>query len=187
MVRVLGVDDAPFDFEDDRVLVVGTLLRGRSYLEAVLTTEVEVDGTDATDRLVAMVADSRYLEQVRALLLDGIALGGFNIVDIDRLHEETGVPVVTVTRRPPDLDAMRDALKARFDDWTARWELVRRGELFEVATDHAPLHVKTAGLEREEAAELLARTTLRGALPEPLRVAHLVAAGVATGESRGRA
>lgn len=186
-VRVLGVDDAPFDFDDATVMVVGALMRGATYLEAVLRTEVAVDGLDATDRLADLVVDSRYLDQVKALLLDGIALGGFNVVDVEGLHDRTGLPVVTVTRRRPDLDAMRDALKARFDDWQDRWDLVRRGDLFEVATDHAPLHVKAVGLDRDEVADLLARTTVRGALPEPLRVAHLVAAGVATGESRGRA
>lgn len=40
---------------------------------------------------------------------------------------------------------------------------------------------------REEGEELLAATTLHGKLPEPLRVAQLVAGGVTTGVSRGRA
>jgi endonuclease V-like protein UPF0215 family len=37
------------------------------------------------------------------------------------------------------------------------------------------------------AAALLAATTLHGNVPEPLRLAHLIAGGVTTGESRGRA
>ena len=38
-----------------------------------------------------------------------------------------------------------------------------------------------------EVQEALALTTVRGVLPEPLRVAHLIAAGIARGESHGRA
>jgi endonuclease V-like protein UPF0215 family len=39
----------------------------------------------------------------------------------------------------------------------------------------------------EEARALLLATTERGNIPEPLRVAHLIAGGITTGESRGRA
>ena len=51
----------------------------------------------------------------------------------------------------------------------------------------AGLFVQRAGLTPTEAAELLAATTLHGKLPEPLRLAHLIAGGVVTGTSRGRA
>lgn len=34
---------------------------------------------------------------------------------------------------------------------------------------------------------VLEATTLHGNLPEPLRIAHLIAGGIAAGESRGRA
>ena len=37
------------------------------------------------------------------------------------------------------------------------------------------------------ARRLIARTTLRGHLPEPIRLAHLIAGGVVSGESQGRA
>ena len=43
------------------------------------------------------------------------------------------------------------------------------------------------GIERSTAAALLAATTLHGNLPEPLRLAYLIAGGVTTGQSRGRA
>lgn len=185
-VRVLGVDDAPFDFDDESVLTVGTVMRGPTYLEAVLTTEVTVDGTDATDRLAEAIGASRQRPTLHAVLLDGIALGGFNVVDLERLHEAVGVPVVTVTRDRPDLDAMRSTLEDKFDDGEARWRLVERGELFPVPTDHDPVHVKAVGIDEAATAELVAAFTVRGRIPEPIRVAHLIAAGVVRGRSRGR-
>ena len=45
----------------------------------------------------------------------------------------------------------------------------------------------TAGLDAAAAAALLRATTLHGNVPEPLRLAHLIAGGVTTGASRGRA
>ena len=56
-----------------------------------------------------------------------------------------------------------------------------------MTTRHAPLHVSYVGADRRAVLEAVALTTVRGALPEPLRVAHLVAAATVTGESHGRA
>ena len=49
------------------------------------------------------------------------------------------------------------------------------------------VYVQRAGLSLAEARDLLAATTLHGNMPEPLRLAHLIAGGIVTGKSRGRA
>jgi hypothetical protein len=47
--------------------------------------------------------------------------------------------------------------------------------------------VQRVGLDRRAARRLLEATTLHGNLPEPLRVAHLIAGGVTLGQSTRRA
>jgi endonuclease V-like protein UPF0215 family len=47
--------------------------------------------------------------------------------------------------------------------------------------------VQRAGMTSSDAAALLARWCVQGNLPEPVRAAHLIAGGVVTGVSRGRA
>ena len=49
------------------------------------------------------------------------------------------------------------------------------------------LWVQRVGLSISAARALVADTTLHGNIPEPLRVAHLIAGGITTGKSRGRA
>ena len=185
-VRVLGLDDAPFRFGDARVPVVGVVVRAPNYVEGVMTTSVAVDGDDATDVLAAKIAASRHREGLAAVLLDGIAFGGFNVVDLDALHAAIRVPVATVTREKPDLRAMVAALRRRFPDWRARARLLENHPLWELATGHRPLYGAGVGIDRADLATLLARSTVRGAVPEPLRLAHLIAAAVVKGESRGR-
>lgn len=184
-VRVLGIDDAPFSFRDERVEIVGVVVRAPSYVEGILLSDVAVDGTDATDRVAVLVEGSRFRETLSLLMLDGIAFGGFNVVDIEALHERLGLPVVTVTKKEPDLAAMEKALRARFEDWARRLEVVRRLPLEEVETAHTPLRVLRVGIGLPEVKDLLRRTTVRGRLPEPLRIAHLIATALKTGESRG--
>ena len=185
--RVMGIDDAPFRFGDERTAVVGAVVRIPSYLEAVLVSSVAVDGTDSNDVLLKMLRDSRYTEGLSLVILDGVALGGFNVVDIDLLHREVGVPFATVTRDAPDLKSMVDALRKKFVDWERRAEIIGRKKLERMKTQHKPIYVTREGISPAELGEALALSTVRGALPEPLRVAHIIATALSKGESYGRA
>lgn len=173
-IRVVGFDDAPFTWDDARVPVAGVVVRGASYVEAILRTDVAVDGDDATARLAEAVLACAQRPDLKAILLDGASLGGFNVVDLPALREATGLPVLTVTRGEPDWDAMLTALRKHHPDWERRWAMLsERPE--PMPTGGAPLYVRAVGMTRDEAAEALARTTVRGHLPEALRLAHLAA------------
>jgi len=121
------------------------------------------------------------------VLIDGTAVGGFNVIDVDALHEKVERPVVTVTRRKPDLAAIETALRRRFDDWEDRLRIMRRHRVEAVRVRQGTLWVSYVGTDRTAVQEALRLATVRGVLPEPLRIAHLIAAGIMRGESRGRA
>jgi endonuclease V-like protein UPF0215 family len=186
-VRVLGIDDSPFNFNDRKTQVIGVVVRIPSYIEAVMRCEVEVDGSDANLGLAEMINSSRYKEQLKLVMLDGVAFGGFNVVDIDNLHHKIQLPVVTVTRDEPDIVAMETALKDHFEDWQKRLDIITKGQLHRIETQHNPLFVRFIGMDFQEIEEIIGLSTVQGALPEPLRVAHLIASGIVSGESRGRA
>ena len=186
--RVFAFDDAPFGFEQDRTAVVGVVVVLPSYVEGVLRGEVEVDGTDATDVLVDLIKGTPHREATRAILLGGIALGGFNVVDLTRLHQATGLPVVTVARRAPDLQAMVEAIRKHLPQRPDLLKLLTAHELFTVPLRPRPLWVAAVGLTRKEATDLVLRSLVRGSFPEPLRLAHLMASLVPGGPpSRSRA
>ncbi len=186
-IRLLGVDDAPFTFTDRYVSVVGVVMRGGVYIEAVLRSQVTVDGTDATDVLIDMVNTTRHKQQLKAVMIDGIALGGFNLINIARLNSATTLPVITVTRDKPDYKKIKIALQKTFSDWEQRWRLLNEGTLYNIATKHNPIYVKCIGASIEEAKEIIALSTIRGVIPEPIRVAHIIASGITRGESYGKA
>ncbi len=185
-VRVLGIDDSPFAFGDSSALVVGALVRVPGYLESVMRTEVAVDGTDSTRKVIELVSRSKYRDQVKLILIDGIALAGFNILDIQMIHSSLEIPVLTVTRDAPDFGKMRSALMRYFTDWKERYALLTRNELKEIPTGHKPLFASGIGLEWPEFVSLVQKATVRGAVPEPLRMAHLIASAMIRGESYGR-
>jgi len=79
---IVGFDDSPFNkFKDKEVLVTGTVMRGGYSIDGIMSTKVKVDGTDSTRKLISLIGKSRFRTQIKAILLDGIAFGGFNIID----------------------------------------------------------------------------------------------------------
>lgn len=173
-IRVVGFDDAPFSWDDERVPVVGAVVRGLGYVESFLRTDVAVDGDDAAARLADAVAACRQRPSLKAVLVDGAALGGFNVVDVPALHRATGLPVLTVTKGEPGWDAMREALQMHHEDWERRWRLLAEVRPEPIDADRR-LWVRWEGCTREEAGEILARTTVRGHVPEALRLADMAA------------
>jgi len=186
-IRILAIDDGSFSFEDENTPVVGVAMRLPGYVEGVMVTEVDIDGTDSTSQVLKMLSGSRYLDQVKLIMLDGVALGGFNVVDISQIFEELAVPVITVTRDKPNYAEIENALKKHFDDWEERLAIMRKVEPVEFRTGHSTIWVGRVGIEAQEVQEILKLATVQGALPEALRIAHLIASAISRGESRGRA
>ncbi|MFW5875546.1 MAG: DUF99 family protein [Myxococcota bacterium] len=179
----IGFDDGPFPrTHRGDVLLVGAVF-ARTRLDGVLTGRIRKDGANATQRMVQMVADSQFTGHVRAVLMKGIAVGGFNVVDIHALHEALGAPVLVVARKAPDLAAMQRALR-RVPGAARKWRLIERAGAMEPL---GRLWVQRAGLSMAQARDLVEATRLHGHLPEPLRVAHLIAGGMVSGVSGGRA
>ncbi|HID72061.1 MAG TPA: DUF99 family protein [Thermoplasmata archaeon] len=189
-IKTIGIDDAPFDFHNLRqreTMLVGAVMRSNHYLEGVLSTTIEIDGTDATEKVIEMVRDSRHHRQLKAIFLDGITMGGFNVLDIFRICELTGIPVLSLTRNEPDFKSIESALKTHFPDGEERWLLIKRGRLHRFKAGEKEIFGKIAGIEPEKAQELIDVTTKYGHIPEPVRVAHLIASGIVKGESTGKA
>jgi uncharacterized protein len=119
-VRVLGIDDSPFSFSDSKVTVIGVVMRLPNYVEGVMHSRLTMDGEDGNVVLARMINSSRYKEQLRLVMLDGVAMGGFNVIDIKALNKETSLPIASVTRDPPDFGKIEAALRKHFTDWERR-------------------------------------------------------------------
>ena len=211
-MNAIGFDDGPFLREHrGGVLLVGAVC-SRTRLDGIVCGQVRRDGSDATRRMIELVESSQFAGHIRAVLLQGIAVGGFNVVDVHELASALKVPVLVVMRRFPDLDAVRRALftdvprqRPRVRGAAKKWKLIERAGPIErlappqrstrsagvgpsgLRGEGPSVWVQRVGLSLDAARKLVDATTLHGNIPEPLRLAHLIAGGVASGRSRGRA
>lgn len=163
--------------------VVGAVFAGLR-LEGVLCGRVRRDGANATGNLIRLIASSKFARQLQLVLLQGIALAGFNVVDLEALHRALEVPVLVVVRRAPRLDRVRRALLERVPGGARKWQLIARLGPPEPV---AGVYVQRVGLSLPEAERIVRRWAIHGNVPEPLRTAHLIAGAIATGHSHGRA
>ncbi len=145
-----------------------------------MSTRITVDGFDATQNIADMVMASPHYRQIRVIMLNGITFAGFNVVDIKELSARTDMPVIAVTSKKPNLTEVQAALM-HLPDSEKRWEAVlNAGEMFSVSTNRGKrrIFVEAVGLSKSLAVEILRLTSTRSKIPEPLRVAHIVASGI---------
>lgn len=180
-IRILGIDDGVFQPHTKGVVdVIGVVFRGGYWLDGVMRTEVEIDGMDATEKIFSMILNSPHYDQLRIVVLNGVTLAGFNVVDLMELFNKTGLPVIAVAREKPNFEDIRKALE-NLPESGKRWEAIENaGKLIEVQTRDAeePIYVQIVGISEEDARKVLKRTSTRSNVPEALRVAHIIASGL---------
>jgi endonuclease V-like protein UPF0215 family len=183
LTHLVGFDDAPFERSHrGDVLLVGAVYAG-ARLIGVLSGKVRRDGVNSTVAIARAVRDSRFWPQLHAVLLQGISVAGFNVVDIDLLSQMLQRPVLVVSRRRPNMAAIRRALLEHVPGGSRKWALIEKAGPVESMTG---LWVQRAGLSLDQVAQVLRDSCCNGNVPEPLRTAHLIAGGIVRGESRGR-
>lgn len=184
-IRILGWDDAPFEKQKDgEVPLVGSVVRGgKPYLEGVLVRQIKKDGKDATRKIADATNETRHRDQLRVVMLDGITFAGFNTVDVEKIHEDTGLPVLVVTRKEPDFERFKDAMK-KLPGFEERWECVERaGEFEKMKLKEGEIYFQKAGLDSEKAKRIVEMSISNSLVPEPIRISHLIASAIVRGES----
>lgn len=181
-IRVLGIDDGRFvPHTMGAVEVVGIVYRGGYWFEGIMHTKICIDGLDSTEKIAKMINDSPYYGELRVVFLDGITFAGFNVVDINKLSLLIDLPVISVTRKKPDITEIKKALK-NLPNFEKRLQAMENaGELFAVETRNGenPVYVQNVGILRKDIKKILKTTSTRSSIPEALRVAHIIASGLA--------
>jgi endonuclease V-like protein UPF0215 family len=189
-VRIIAWDDCAFRFRQKSVLLVGVVFRGGSFIDGLISTKVEKDGTDATDKIASAIVKSRHYDQLSLIMTNGITFAGFNLIDIKKLNRKTGMPVIAVQRERPDMKKFLLAMK-RVRSYRKRALMVKNaGTIY----SYRDIHFQKSGMNSGNCIKVLDLTCTRAKVPEPLRVAHLIASGLSRKtdngkfhESRGRA
>lgn len=178
-IRILALDDSAFSGRDRDALVVGVIGR-ESEIEGVMSFRVGVDETDSTRRIIENISKSRFKDQIRLIAIHGITFAGLNIIDIVKVRNALKVPVLSIVRRKPHERDLEKAIRLSGKGVDGKLAMLRAiSKNAEIGRDRG-FYLQFVGVNKKEAAEVCAKATYF------LRLAHLIANGVAKGESKGR-
>lgn len=174
-VRALGVAES---YRGDRSTLAGVVARASRAVDGFSFGECTVGGSDATAAVIDLY---RRLdrEDVRYVLVGGLALAWYNVLDLHELRAAVDRPVVSVTfEESPGLEpAIRDAFDGAARD--------RRLDTYRAQPDRHPVtvngervFVRAVGCDESEARDMVRAFTPEGGRPEPLRLARLAARAV---------
>ncbi len=182
-IRVMGIDDSPFVKDVDPQVSVSGIVCANTRFEGMIWTEVTRDGDDATETLITQIRQSKFYEQLHLILLDGVAMAGFNVVDLKQLSEALQLPCLTLMRKAPDLVKMKRAMQKVPHTAQKLARLKQAGPIYR----YDAFYYQAYGLDPGVSARVLQQLTDTGNVPEALRLAHLIGAAVKLGESTRRA
>lgn len=180
----LGIVEVPFKKGiDHETGLIGAVVKG-SDLEEVLSGKVTVDGYDATDEIIKMVASSKYRPQIKAIFVKGLSVAGFNVIDIQRVYEITHIPVIVCIMTLPEINKIETALtKIGQPD---KLEIYRKTQgIFPYTWDSGTsgansknIYLQSAGLDREDVKAYIKATCTKSHFPEPMRIAKIITHGL---------
>lgn len=176
-IKIIGIDDAPFTPKSSGVTrIFGIITRGSSIIEGIVQNFVDIDGDDGTEKVIEMVKKSRHFKQIRVIMLSGITVGGFNVLDINQIHEKTQKPVIVVVEKEPDFISIRDAL-FKLPNGEKKWKIIEKNkEVREIETlaNSKPIYYQFVGINPDNAEKIIKLSVNISRIPEPVRIAHLI-------------
>lgn len=173
-MHVVAIDDSPHHKGQEKSFLCFVFTMG-TLLDKVLSARIRVDGIDGTDAIIKTLADENLNYSV--ILTHGITIGGFNLIDINKLHIALGVPIISITENTPKGDLFIKAI-SNLDNKERRLEIVKNaGEMYEYKTKFGkkPLFFYCKGISKEESKKIILILSKRSRLPEPLLMAHKIA------------
>jgi len=174
-LRVLGIAES-FSSRSTSLLA-GVVMRKDLRIDGVAVTGVTVGGMDATEGVLALVRDLDR-KDINCIFLGGCIIAWYNIIDPQEVLHRTGLPVVVITYRKSE--GIHDKIKALFPGDSRRlscYDSLEKPVPVTLPSGHV-VHLRAVGIGLPDATRLCRDFILDGRLPEPVRVARLVARAV---------
>jgi len=190
--RALGVAESTVE---DRCLFCGAVVRADRAVDGVGFASATVGGLDATDAVLRLL-DRIDRDDVRYLLVSGVAPAWFNVLDLDRIAAAADRPVLSVSyegspgltpaierefegeaesKRLAAYDRLPPRRRVRVNDETVFVRSVGLGDGNGVADERD--HDGSPPTAPADVARVIRAYTPTGGRPEPVRVARLAARG----------
>jgi uncharacterized protein len=176
-IRALGVAES-FRQSQKRSLLAGVVMRSDFVIDGVALGKTSVGGDDATSAVASLYRRFRR-NDINLIIVSGAILSLYNIIDVDALCRKTRLPVVCLTYK--ETAGIEGSIRRHFpegsDEKLEAYRRLGKRTSLRLRTGQR-VYARKAGIDGTQAKAILDSFTLQGSIPEPIRVAKLVARAV---------
>lgn len=173
-LRGLAIAES-FKQNSTKSIFSGVVMRRDFVIDGFVFGSATLEGNDATDAILKMYDDLERPD-VSYILISGLIVSMYNIIDIKKLFEVLKIPIIGVSYR--DSSGIEDSLKHHFpnsfESKINEYEKLGKREKITLSTSH-DVYVRKEGCTLNDVRHLLNDLTLHGSIPEPIRVSQLLA------------
>jgi len=182
-IRALGVAES-FRPTAKKSTLAGVVMRTDLLVDGFVFGSATVGGEDATSSVLRMFRKLKRAD-VNLIMLSGCIISRYNIIDVDEVARRSGLPVVCLTYN--ESGGIEGAIRSHFAHPEGRLESYRRlgGRSPVLLHTGYRAYVRSSQMTESDAKRVLDAFTLQGVVPEPVRLARLLARSAAALRPRG--
>jgi len=173
-IRLFALAES-FRKEKFKSILTGVVMRKDLIIDGIVFGSTTIGGNDSTDSILAMLKRLKR-NDINLILLDGIIISMYNIIDGDKINSDTGLPVIAITFNKSL--GINDSIKNYFPDEyqlkLKQLEKSGRRDKIMLWTGKA-LWIRHWGIELSDSIRILDSCTMQGAIPEPIKIAKIIA------------
>jgi endonuclease V-like protein UPF0215 family len=173
-IRIFGIAES-FKKSNSTSTLGGVVMRRDLIVDGIVFGNATLKGNDSTKSIHCMFS-SLQRDDINCIMLDGLIISMYNIIDGEQLNNTTGIPVIAITFE--DSRGLEEHIRHHFlEEAEKKLEQYRKlgnRDQVRLKTDKL-LYIRYWGLSLKGALNTLNAFTLQGSIPEPIRVAKLLA------------
>ena len=173
-LRCLAIAES-FRQNSQKSILTGVVMRRDFLIDGFVFGSATLEGDDSTDAILKMF-DVLERPDVSYVLISGLIVSLYNIIDIQELYEQLKIPIIAVTYH--DSAGIESAIKYHFpnsyESKLLAYKKLGNRKKITLDTSH-DVFVRHEGCTVTDVQKILNELTLQGSYPEPLRVSQLLA------------
>ncbi|MHA2362912.1 MAG: endonuclease dU [Candidatus Hodarchaeales archaeon] len=173
--RILSIASGKVFLTNNKpVPIVGVLFQKLS-IEHLFIKYIEVDPIDLTNYIIELVPVKFLTNQIKLVFLSNTIMAGLGVVDLNKLHSYLQIPIIVLVDKKPCLKTLEEPLR-NLNDGIIRKKILQANPTDWVRVPASEkLRLMSIGIDLKKALQLIKEFQKFGNVPEPLRIAILVA------------
>ncbi len=172
-IRVLAIAES-FRKEKTDSILSGIVMRKDLIIDGIIFGNATIGGDDATQNIIAMYK-SLQRNDISFLLLNGLIISMYNIVDGKTIYENIGIPVIAITFNYSQgiENSIKKHFPSNYNNKLEKLNKLGKRNLVLLKTNKF-LWIRIWGIKLDDAIKLLNSFIIQGSIPEPIKLAKLI-------------